>query len=76
MCDIANDWDVCLDHFVDGGWIYIDVCFDRLGAECVQPSCDAVVKSCPDVDHQVAVVHGHIGLIKPMHAQHADPFVA
>jgi hypothetical protein len=35
-----------------------------------------VVEAGADVDHQVAAMHGHVGLVEPVHAEHAHPVLA
>ena len=39
----------------------------------VDPAGNAVVEAGADADHQVAVMHGMVGLIGTVHAQHAEP---
>ena len=75
MAHIAHDRDINADHLVDGGRIDVDMRLLGLGAEGIDAPGDPVVKTRTDVDHQIAVVHRHIGLIETMHAQHADPLV-
>jgi hypothetical protein len=49
--------------------------FER-GLKSFDPAGDAVVEPGADVDHQVAAMHGQVGLVKAVHAQHADPVLA
>ncbi len=37
---------------------------------------DAVVEARADAHHDVAVVHGEVGLVGAVHAEHAEPFLA
>ena len=34
-----------------------------------------VVKARAQADHQISLVHGHIGFKRAVHAEHAEPFV-
>ena len=74
--DIAQYADVDAHVLVDRGGIDVDV--DLLGArrERIQPPGDAVVEPRADAHHHVAVVHGHVGLVGAVHAQHAEPVLA
>ena len=49
--------------------------FDGVWAECIKTAGNAIVKPCADVDHQITIMHRHIGFIKPVHPQHAQPIV-
>ncbi len=73
IADIANDRDVRLDHLVDRRGIDIDMRLGAAGAERVQPPGDPVVEPRADIDHQVAIMHRHVGLVKAVHPQHAQP---
>ncbi len=57
--------------FTDGSRININV--NDLGVRCkgVESSCDPVVESGPDRDYQVTLLHGHVGTVCAVHAQHA-----
>ena len=50
--------------------------FARIRAEIGNAAGDTVIKARADVDHQIAAMHRQIGLIKPVHAQHAQPRAA
>ena len=76
MCNIANDAEVNVDDLVDRGRIDIDVNLFRLWRESINAARDTVVETCADVDHQITVVHRHVGFIKAVHTQHTEPFVA
>ena len=73
---IADDRHINMDHLVDGRWIDIDMRLFRLGREILHSTRDPVVKARTDVDHQIAAMHGEVGLIKPVHSQHAQPVFA
>ena len=46
---------------------------DGIGAECIDAPGDPVVKPRTDIDQQVTAMHGQVGLIQPVHPQHAHP---
>ena len=48
----------------------------RMRAEILHPARDPVVKARADVEHRVTAMHRQIGLIKPVHPQHAQPGLA
>ena len=73
MTNVTNDWDIRADHFVDRGWINVDMRLFRFRAERVQTTCNTVIKARANVDHQVTIMHGPVGLIKTVHAQHTQP---
>ena len=72
---VADDWDVDPDVLVDRGAVDIDM--DLLGArrEGIDPAGDAVIEARADADHHVAIVHGVVGLVGAMHAEHAEPLL-
>ena len=76
MAHVTDDRNVDTDDLVDRRWVDVDVRFLRLRAEQIDNAGDTVVKTRADVDHQIAVVHRHIGLVKTVHPQHSQPFVA
>ena len=47
----------------------------RLRRERVEAAGDAVVEARADADHQVAVMHGVVGLEGAVHAEHAEPLL-
>ena len=47
-----------------------------MGREILDAAGDAVVKAGTDVDHQITAVHGEVGLIQAVHAEHAEPVLA
>ena len=73
MGNIADDRNVDVDHLVYGGWVNVDMCLFRFRAEGIKAACDTVVKARTNVDHQITIMHGQVRLIKPVHAQHAQP---
>ena len=44
--------------------------------EGVEAAGDAVVETRADVHHDIAVMHDHVGLVRAVHAEHADPVFA
>ena len=60
---------------VDRGAVDIDVDLLRSWREGVDPAGDAVVEARADADHHVAIVHGVVGLVGAMHAEHAEPLL-
>ena len=44
----------------------------RIGRELVELAGNAIIKARADVQHHVTVVHGQVGLISAVHAQHPD----
>jgi hypothetical protein len=56
----------------------IDVDVDLLGTwrEGVDAAGDAVVEARADAHHHVAIVHGEVGLVGAVHAEHAEPLLA
>ena len=76
MGHVAHNPHIDPDHLVDRGRINIDMNLLRFRAEIGNAAGDAVVKARADVQHQIAAMHGEVGLIKPVHPQHAQPLVA
>jgi len=74
--NVANDWNIRLDDLVDRGGVDIDVRLFGVWREFIENTRDPVIKARADVDHQIAVMHGHVGLIQTVHSQHAQPFIA
>ena len=62
------------DHLVDRGRVNVDMRFS-IRAEIIEAAGDPVVETGADVDHQIAIMHRHVGLIQAVHAQHAQPVV-
>jgi hypothetical protein len=54
----------------------MSICALRAGAEIRDPAGDPVVEARADVDHQVAAMHREVGLVEPVHPQHAQPVLA
>ena len=52
-------------------WIFLE-----RGENCVDAAGDAVVEARADAHHHVAVVHGEVGLVGAVHAEHAEPLLA
>ena len=72
---IADDRQLHAHVLVDRRRVDVDVNLDRVRREGVDTAGDAVVKARADVDHHVAVVHGHVGLVGAVHAEHAEPLL-
>ena len=70
---IAHHTDIHPHQLIDGGGVDIDMDFLRSWRKSVQPTCHPVVETGADSDHHVAVVHGVIGFIGAVHADHAQP---
>ena len=75
MGAIADDAEVSLDVLVDRRRIDVDVNFLRSWRERVEAPGDAIVEARADANHQVAIVHGVVGLERSMHAKHAEPML-
>ena len=73
LADVADDRQVDADVLVDRRGIDVDVDLPRSRREGVDPAGDAVVEARPDADHHVAIVHGVVRLVGPVHAEHAEP---
>ena len=69
---IGDDGQLDRHVLVDAGRVDVDVDFPALGAEGVEPAGDAVVEAGADVQQHVAAVHGQVGLVSAVHAQHAE----
>ena len=72
LLGVADDRDVDADVLVDRGRVDVDVDLLAARREAVEPAGDAVVEAGADADHHVAVVHGEVGLVGAVHAEHAD----
>jgi hypothetical protein len=72
VLDVADDRQVDHDVLVDRAGVDVDVDLLGAGRELVQPAGHPVVETRADVDHDVAAVHGEIGLVGAVHAQHAE----
>ena len=70
---VAHDRQVHADHLVDAAGVDVDMDLDRAGREIGDPPRDAVVEAGAQVDHQVAAMHGHVGLVQAVHPQHPEP---
>ena len=49
--------------------------FCEFGREGVDAAGDAVVEARADGDHHIAIVHGEVGLVRAVHAEHAEPLL-
>ena len=76
VADIAENADVGVDVLVDRRRIDVDVDLLRIRRKRIETAGDAVVETRADADHDVAIVHRHVGFIGAVHAQHAQPVLA
>ena len=74
--DIAQNADIGTHVLVDRRGIDIDMDLLRVRRERTDPAGDAVVETRADADHDVAIVHRHVGFVGAVHAEHADPVLA
>ncbi len=49
--------------------------FFRVRRERIHAPRHTVVKPGPDTDHNIAIMHRIVGLIRAMHAQHTQPLL-
>ena len=75
MGHITDDRDVDADHLVDRRGVDVDMRLGGFWAETVNNTGDPVVEPRANVDHQITIMHRHIGLVKPVHPEHPKPFV-
>ena len=75
MTDITDDRNVDANILVDRGRIDIDVDLLGIGRKGIQPAGNTVVETRADTDHDVTIMHGHVGFVRTMHAEHAQPLV-
>ncbi len=76
MGHVADDRNVDPHRLVDRGRVDVDVDLLRARREGIEAAGDAVVEARADVDHHVAVVHRHVGFVRAVHAEHAEPVLA
>ena len=72
-CAIAHNTDIDAHILIDRRWINIDMDLFRMWRERIQPTRDTVIKTRTDADHHIAIMHRHIGLVCPVHPEHAEP---
>jgi hypothetical protein len=66
-----------VDDLVDRRGVDVDMCLAAASrAEVRDAAGDPVVEARADVDHQVAAMHREVGLVEPVHPQHAEPLLA
>ena len=75
MRAVADDAEIDFDVLVDRGWIDVDVDLPRLRRKGVKASGNAIVEARADADHQIAIMHGVVGLERTVHAEHAQPLL-
>ena len=73
MGAVADDAEIDFHVLVDRGRVDVDMDLPRLRREGVETPGDAIVEARADADHQIAVMHGVVGLERTMHAEHAQP---
>ena len=73
---IANNRHIDADVLVDRRRIDIDVDLLRARRKRIGASGDAVVEARADAQHDVAIMHRHVGLVGAVHAEHAEPVLA
>ncbi|CAA7626911.1 conserved hypothetical protein [Magnetospirillum sp. UT-4] len=69
---VADHRQVDRHVLVDGTGVDVDVDLLGIRREGVEPPGDAVVEAGADIDHQIAAVHGQVGLVGAVHAEHAQ----
>ncbi len=69
---VTHDRDLHGDVLADRGRIDVDVDYLGVRTELGNVARDAVVEARSDGEQHVAIVHGHVGLVGAVHAQHAD----
>ena len=69
---VADDGNIDRDILVDAGRIDIGVDFQAAGAEGAQAPRHAVIETRADIEHDVTAMHGHVGFVGAVHAQHAE----
>ena len=52
-------------------WIFFEP-----GEKASSAAGDAVVEARADADHDVAIMHRHVGFVGAVHAEHAEPVLA
>ena len=75
VANVADDRDINVDDFVDRRCVDVDMRFFRFWRKRIGAAGDTVVETCANADHQVTVVHGHVGFVQAVHAQHTQPAV-
>ena len=67
------DWHFHLaDGFLNTGWVDVDMNELCTRTELVRVVGDTVIETSTDRKNHVRVVHGHVGFVKTVHAQHTD----
>src|SRR5690606_31068500 len=68
----ANDRDVGLDRLGDGGWVDVDMNDLGVRAELRRAVDHPVIEARTDCQNHVGMVHGQVGGVTAVHAEHAD----
>jgi hypothetical protein len=69
---IRDDRQIDANVLVHARPVDIDVDLAAVRAERVEPAGDAVVEAAADRDDEIGLVHRHVRLIGPVHAEHAE----
>ena len=72
MAGVGDDGEVDADVLVHARPVDIDMDLAAVRTERIQAAGDAVVEAAADCDHQIGLVHRHVRLIRPVHAEHAE----
>ena len=74
--DIGDDGQVDADGLVDRAAVDIDMDLDAVGRKGIEAARDPVIEARAEAQHDVALVHRHIGFVRAVHAQHTEPCLA
>ncbi len=72
LAAIAEQRQIDPHVLVDRGRVDVDVDLLRIRRKRVEPSRHPVVEARADRDHEVAIVHRHVRLVRAVHADHAE----
>ena len=70
---IADDRHIDANVLVDRGRIDVDMDLLRIRRERIGAAGDTIVEARADAQHDVAVMHRHVGFVSAVHAEHAQP---
>lgn len=76
MPDIADNRHVDTHGLVDRGRIDIDMDLLGIRRKRIDATGNTVIETRADADHDIAIMHRHIGFVGTVHAQHAEPVLA
>ena len=63
------------DSFLNRGWINVNVNNPSVRTELFRIVCHSIIKARTNGKDHIRLVHGLIGFIKPMHAEHSDKLI-